>query len=258
MGPGVLHTHFEEIKCHLINLPQDRARLSLAIDRASEVGLQPEVFIAQTGQDRSAGVYVDPSLSQGQVGCFLSHMTLLRRIAAEPTKSLHIVLEDDVVFFDRFARLLDRVVAEFASDSGAEIVQLGWIPEIDATKLRRLASERLKASTVLRSLARSMNRRVPVEAPLLKRSTPGWGMHCYLLSPVGADRLANFLDGAILAPVDHYLRAFSLIGPASIIVRTRFPLAGQDWGFSSTVSPGGGLPGGFVQIDDRGRKVNLV
>lgn len=251
-----MHTNYREISSHLINLPHDRARLSLAVDRAAAVGLHPEVFIACTGHDLDTSTFADPSLSRGQIGCYLSHRTLLRRIAAEPVDSLHIVLEDDVVFFERFAALLDRVVAELAADSLTEVVQLGWIPEIDATSPRRLASERLKTSRVLRSMASAINRRVPVEAPLLKAVTPGWGTHCYLITPAGAHRLALFLNGAILAPVDHYLRAFSLVAPVNFIVRTRFPLAGQDWGFSSTVNEGGGPPS-FVQIDDRGRKVNL-
>lgn len=246
-------TESDPIVSHVINLPRDKERRSLVAARAGDAGLLPRFFRARTASDLEPGVYVEPSLSPGQIGCLLSHLALLREIATEPPTARHLVLEDDVVFFDGFRESLGHVLRELGP-SGADLVQLGWIPAIEESSPRHLLVQRVKTGVPLRRLARRLGRPVPAEPPILQSATPGWGTHCYLVTPSSAERFARFLEGPILAPVDHYLRALSLIGPPGRVMRTRFPIAGQDRALPSTVQAG--VSGRtFIQIDQRGRPI---
>jgi len=239
-----------DVHTHVINLPNDVTRLRQATERAARVGLSPRVFVARTPADLDSETTVDPELAPGEIGCFMSHRALLQEIATQPSDSLHLVLEDDVVFFPGFIESFQRVLEELAHcDAG--IVQVGWLPVAAEDTSIRLLQQRLRASRLVRIPAHAMRKSVPKIPPMLQETTPGWGTHCYLVSPAAADRFATFLGRTVLAPVDYYLRAFSMLGPRTVF-RTRFPLAGQDWSHASTVRDDR-FNHGQRQIDQRGR-----
>lgn len=241
------------VHSYVINLPNDVARLRQSMERAARVGLSPRVFVARTPADLDSETTVDLELAPGEIGCFMSHRALLQEIATQPSDSLHLVLEDDVVFFPGFTESFDRVLEELEHcDVG--IVQLGWLPVAGEDTSFRLLRQRLKTSRLVRIPAHAMRPSIQVVPPILRATTPGWGNHCYLVSPAAADRFATFLGRNVLAPVDYYLRAFSMLGPRKVC-RTRFPLAGQDWSHSSTVRDDR-FNHGQRQIDPFGRLIS--
>jgi GR25 family glycosyltransferase involved in LPS biosynthesis len=242
------------LSAHIINLPADASRLRRVLSDAQRVGLDPTVFRARTHADLNSDVAVAPSLSSGEVGCFLSHRDLLRDIAAQEGDGVHLILEDDVVFLDGFGNNLRGIIREMAG-ADAQIVQLGWIPTPEESTRLALLSERIRANQFLRAIARGAGRRIPLELSMLRSTTFGWGTHCYLVTRPGAALLSRLLDfdSAILAPVDHYLRAVSLIAPRGSALRARLPIAAQDWSQPSTVQS---QATGLTQIDQRGRRIS--
>ncbi|WP_169053827.1 glycosyltransferase family 25 protein [Agromyces sp. H66] len=234
---------------YIINVPGQTVRLELARARAASVGLETQVFAARTG-DAAASIGLTP----GEVGCFLSHRDLMRTIAGQPSDSLHLVLEDDVLFLDSFRPTVERIRAERPR---AEVIQLGWIPPPEEATAVGLAADRARSSAAVRRFARLFRNNVTPVRPLLRRAMFGWGSHCYLITPAGAAFFAELLDvdRTIRAPLDAYLRALSLVGGPGFALRPNFPVAVQDPGLPSTIQA---TSTGLRQIDDRGRLLRHV
>lgn len=240
------------LQSHVINLPKDGERLERALSRAYRVGLQPHVFAARTPADLSPHEQVSPTLTPGEIGVFLSHRSLLKEVGDAAADSLHLVLEDDVIFFEGFRDRFEEVVAEL-SRTGPRLVQVGWLPTAAESTRAGLWWRRVKSTPAVRAAVHRLKSSTPLVPPILDPVIPGWGMHCYLISPVIAREFSTILGTAMLAPVDYYLRAFSQVEPDRVY-RTRFPLAGQDWTFSSTVREDR-FVAEPLQIDGRGRVI---
>ncbi|WP_454778559.1 glycosyltransferase family 25 protein [Georgenia muralis] len=227
-----------QLRTHIINLPDDHERLGRALSRARTVGLDPQVFAGLRPKNYPDLSVASDALTAGEVGCFLSHRTLIDRIVEADSgggDSIHLILEDDVVFFDGFSSMLQPALATLVHRQAA-ILQLGWLPTTESSSAAALWWARAKANRGLRSAAHALWRSIPVAAPPVTGLQPGWGTHCYAVMASRIGEYRDFLDGRALAPVDYYLRAFSELRPGAVL-RTRFPLAGQDWNFDSRVRP---------------------
>lgn len=218
--------HSPQVTTHAINLASSVDRRERVQARAAEVGLTARIFPALTGADLATR-HASPELSPGEIGCFLSHRALLHEIAQDDADAVHLVLEDDVTFADGFRPALERILAERPPAMG--MVQLGWLQYADDyARLVRVA-DRIRDSRVVRPLLRSR--------AVVLRTTFGWGSHCYLVTPVGAEyacRLLDF-DETIRAPYDAYLRSVSLLSSPGFAWRSKRPLASPDPALPSTI-----------------------
>jgi GR25 family glycosyltransferase involved in LPS biosynthesis len=246
------------ISAWIVNLPRHHERLAHATARARAVGLEPDVFTAVDGAEHGA-VPTTADLSPGEVGCLLSHRRLLQEIAVAPRTGYVLVIEDDVEFSPRFPELLPRVLRA-ASERGAGLVQVGWIPTEDQLRPAQRLYDTVAASSTLRRVVHLVRPHHPAEPPPLVARDLAWGTHCYLVHTGFADTVRAALADPLHAPVDYYFRALRYLHPERVF-RTRFPLAGQDWSFGSSVRPER-FAFQHVQITSEGkrerRRVDLV
>lgn len=149
----------------IINLDRDRARLAGVLDRYEASGLRaagigvarfpavdarqlgdPVRFVspqaeAQLRETMASGTRVyHHDLTPGAVGCFLSHVALLRRLVADPDHDAYLVLEDDVRLPDGLGARLRHVVR--AAPQGWDLLLLGvhWgvFEEVEHAEFKRV------------------------------------------------------------------------------------------------------------------------
>lgn len=78
----------------VINLPQRKDRLAQAKKTLSKVGITPTIFEAVNGKD----IEVLTHLTAGEIGCLLSHLTILAVAAEHPDQENYtFIFEDDIV-----------------------------------------------------------------------------------------------------------------------------------------------------------------
>ena len=241
------------VRSFVINLPQAAGRLEDFRRREKPTGLRSEVFPALSGRDLPKLPPHLPSLTAGEVGCFLSHRELLRKIATLSDEWV-IVLEDDVRFWPDFGTRAQRALDD-ADQISAGFVQLGWGPTPLHPDRLALLRDRAAMLTLARRLAHAFRPDVRLK-PLMVVGAPfGWGAHCYAVRPETATTAVDFLDGPrIHAPIDVYYPMLQRLYPAEF-TRTRFSLAGQVWMGESTTVPGRNLPP--YQTDATGRVVRI-
>lgn len=238
------------MQAHVINLPRHPDRLARTVTRCSAVGLTPSLFSAVDGRLVSVPDRRD-ELTEGEVGCVLSHRGLLEKIGSDVDDThLHLVLEDDVAFFPDFSTKFRKIVDWF-STSPAGLVQVGWVPTLFEQHWSYRYRHLLTTTPVARRLAHTIRRSTPLDAPLVLPVRPAWGTHCYLVKPSVARDAQALMSGRLLGSADHYLQALWELMPDQVW-RTRFPLAGQDRSDSSSVRGSEG-PWAGVQFDSRGR-----
>jgi glycosyl transferase family 25 len=132
------------MKTYLINLDRSPGRLAHMDAQLTRLGLSYERVPAFDGQSLTDGemAEADPSMSRGEIGCFLSHCLVWQRIASRPD-AYAAVLEDDIH--------LAPDIVEFVSDwqwipPGIDIVKLEtmWKPvEIETASLATRGKYRL-------------------------------------------------------------------------------------------------------------------
>ena len=117
-----------------ITLRETPKRKELAIKYFKEVGLNAEMFDGIHGKSfglRSTvpNYSVIPGreyfITQGAVGCLLSHLTLWNILLHQPEEEFFIV-EDDALLGDNFFERFDKFKLELPSDW--ELVYVGWFP----------------------------------------------------------------------------------------------------------------------------------
>ncbi len=107
--------------CYLINLDRSRERLAVMASRLAAAGIAFERVPAVDGATlddaalagHSPGNRYYKPLRRGEVGCYLSHLEVMRRFVASG-KPYALVLEDDVVLADGFAALVVTAIAQRA------------------------------------------------------------------------------------------------------------------------------------------------
>jgi len=113
----------------VINLDRDTSRLQHMRTQLLRARLSFLRFSAIDGSDLPGDLrdYFDPGstpLSAGEIGCYASHLSICRQIAAGALGSPTLVLEGDVVLPPRLAYVLQRLCA--ALPPGWDIVRLSY------------------------------------------------------------------------------------------------------------------------------------
>ena len=205
-------------------MEESLARLTLA-DRITR-------FPAHEGDGRSAGI------SQSQLGCFLSHQALVRGAAAGSGYTL--ILEDDVVFPNHFARYLELVTPAILSQD-CDIVFLNQMADFSNFKVVHdlLQAKRARGDIHDGNFAKfSLHDCKPYYAA---------GAAAYLVKPGAASKLLDILDQQAAdgypAPIDLVFRA--AIRADKLSARFVFPFVlGTDPDLESLVVPDQGKQSG--------------
>ncbi|MDD9884190.1 MAG: glycosyltransferase family 25 protein [Gammaproteobacteria bacterium] len=167
----------------LARAPERRAGI---VQRLNAAGVSHELVDAVDGLTLDLNALgdrpVNPAMTQGQVGCFLSHYNLWRRIAAEQIPAA-VILEDDAVWEDDFWEV------------AAKLPALEWQWDFINCAYPRP----IKAETVLCQL--SDKRR------LVRGKRPSWFMISYAVSLSGAGKLLKYC-GPIRAGIDEQVRQY--------------------------------------------------
>lgn len=136
-----------------------------------------------TDEDLSQFILQRP-LTRGEVGCYLSHLSLYQKIANEGIEHC-IVLEDDVFLNENFNHFL-RVVKNI--DSEFEYVNLSNFPD---------------------SSLFFNNKKIDGSRFVLKEHTEGvWGTYGYYISHKGARKLLSNSLPKIVVPIDYLCRVY--------------------------------------------------
>lgn len=102
------------MKIFVINLARSVERRQLIEKQLNQQGLDYEIFTAVDGKQltqEEINSYMDPGkkyfreLKVGEIGCFLSHYLVLKKIAASTLKSA-VIVEDDIILSENFSSLL--------------------------------------------------------------------------------------------------------------------------------------------------------
>ena len=190
----------------VINLDRDVARLAHMHEQLSRLGLAYERFPALRGDALPLALleYFPPRtpLTVGEIGCYASHLAIMRRMLAEG-HACALVLEDDVGVPADFARVLrslvaalpvewdivrlsyptKRVVRAIAPLGGADLVRYTHVPVSTGAYF-------ISASGARRFLERRA-RKLPIDHDL--RRVWAWNLDTYGVAPppVCADVLGN-------------------------------------------------------------------
>jgi glycosyl transferase family 25 len=124
----------------IINLDSDRKRLQLITKQMDKLSLPFQRFSAIRGNDLPASIAhffknddgsIASQLSSGEIGCYASHLTLMRQVSESGQTAL--ILEDDVVIEPTFPALLDELLA---LDEPWDILRLTVSPRNNSPWLR--------------------------------------------------------------------------------------------------------------------------
>jgi glycosyl transferase family 25 len=113
----------------VINLRRSTERLRLASETLNRVGVAFSRHDAVDGEDldenqielyspRAAKRYFGRTLTRGELGCYLSHRAALGEFIASGSQ-FGLILEDDIVVSDDFAKIVSQLVAISANWTGA-------------------------------------------------------------------------------------------------------------------------------------------
>lgn len=127
------------MKIFVINLERAADRRVAILRHLHELGLEAEILPAVEGVkvDRATlGPGAEPGLSNGEVGCYLSHLRFWQ-IVVERKLPNAIVLEDDVICSPALARVADEIAA---LDLPFDAVRLSALQPIRGIPLLSLSS----------------------------------------------------------------------------------------------------------------------
>jgi len=115
----------------VINLDRDKARLATVSMEFAREGMAFERFVGVEGLDVPAALRtyffgVDgrpaPTLTGGEIGCYASHLSLWRRVAAGQHPSPTLICEDDIRLPGNFRAVVDAALA--AAPQGWDVIRL--------------------------------------------------------------------------------------------------------------------------------------
>lgn len=147
----------QQIPIYLINLEQSVDRLDHADRQLAAAGLQYQRILAVDGRntpphsfssycDTATRSYFGRSMTGGEIGCYLSHLTCAQAILDSGVPQA-IVLEDDAVLHSQIAKTLPQISAFLnANHPDWEIVNLGRAPHRAMTKRKSIGKHDLFSS----------------------------------------------------------------------------------------------------------------
>lgn len=167
------------LKVFVISLQTSLDRRSRVTDMLKAIGLEFEFFDAVDGRSLDHKTYVAPDapweLLPGEVGCYLSHLGVWRKVVNERVE-VSLVLEDDALFDASALLVIDACI------NSAQ----GW----DAI---RLSSIEKQVGLVVRNLVDDFKLILPTKSPS--------GLAGYLIRHSGAERMLAAYS-KILMPID--------------------------------------------------------
>lgn len=236
----------------VINLDRDTARLAHMHEQLSRLDLAYERFAALRGDALPLALleYFPPGtpLTIGEIGCYASHLAIMRRIVAEGA-ACALVLEDDVGLPADFARVLSSLVAALPAEwdivrlsyptkrvaravaplGGADLVRYTHVPVSTGAYL-------ISASGARRFLARRA-RTLPIDHDL--RRVWAWNLDTYGVAPppVRADVLGNSsIDDLSSGPRDPKRRSIARRRQFGREGVARFVRGVRDFGLGNWIS----------------------
>jgi GR25 family glycosyltransferase involved in LPS biosynthesis len=111
-------------KAHVINICGRIDRLHNAIDECDKMNLWVNIVPAVEGYKiNHQKIFFDSSstlsLHENEMGCFLSHLKCLEIIAADKNdEHLHMVIEDDIRFSERFNHIIQKNIDFISQNKG--------------------------------------------------------------------------------------------------------------------------------------------
>ncbi|MFA5901327.1 MAG: glycosyltransferase family 25 protein [Hyphomicrobium sp.] len=174
---------------YVINLDRDKDRLAHMTAEANRIGLALERFTALDGCHLSAdlrgqfygddGRLHEPAMTPGEVGCYASHLSVLKLVAGGKSEAA-LIFEDDVQMLDGLA---PSIAAAMAVAPGWDIIRLS-----NATKSVALSVAPLGGGR-----------------ELVKYWTVPNSAGAYLISRAGAEKFLRAYERRTL-PIDEDLR----------------------------------------------------
>lgn len=178
----------------VINLPNRPDRFALISSQLNDAGLSFEKLVAVDGQ--KAG-FQSNFLSMGEIGCFKSHVSAMRR-QKEIGAEYSLTLEDD-------ASLSSAVNEKFLSEmmdlmvrNKIDLLQIGYIEHIYSFSLR---------SGILESVIEFLNRRGRKDTSGVRFVLGEFrsGAHAYITNARFADGISSAVSEPPLLPWDDWL-----------------------------------------------------
>lgn len=125
------------MKTFLVNLDKNQERLKFMDGQLQRLGIAyercPAIYGASLTAEQKRSAYRSfrarlvrgTPLSDGEIGCALSHCTIYRRMVTENIVAA-LVLEDDIVISDEFPAVLAEAIAGLNKDKGQVIIFSGY------------------------------------------------------------------------------------------------------------------------------------
>lgn len=173
-----------DLPIYVINLPASTERRRAMEEQLRRVGATAQFFPAIDGRQIRTGLSPElcaSDLTDGEIGCYLSHVALWEKVATSLAKGA-VILEDDVTLTDDFLAVCQ---------------ELGSVPL--RYDLVRLGSLRHTKGRKLLDLANGRSILLPAEA--------SDGTQGYLVTRAGAERLLKLLAEP-RAPIDRELNLY--------------------------------------------------
>lgn len=182
----------------VINLDRDVARMAHMRAELMRAGLKSDRFAALRGDQLSPWLapYFSgaPPLSLGEIGCYASHLEIMRRIATGEVAAPALVLEDDVELARDFVTQINAALAE--APAAWDIIRLSHATKCVAQTVARLSEGRrlvrysrvptstggyLISASGARKFLREQRRSLPVDQDL--RRVWAWDLDTYGVEP---------------------------------------------------------------------------
>ncbi|MCX6988690.1 MAG: glycosyltransferase family 25 protein [Chlamydiae bacterium] len=202
------HSGFPGIDCiYVINLDQHPQKWELLKTTFSEFNLSPNRVPAINGWEMTTlqkqelfGPY-PIQLTGGQIGCMLSHISILNDAYKRGFKKIWI-LEDDVIFTENPECLIDPLtkLEELAPDWDIFYTDTN-LTKLDGSYLLHPHELRLRPKQrINRRRIRAQNQ--PISSDILT-STLRFGLHSYLVSEQGVKKILDYFKHTYLwSPID--------------------------------------------------------
>lgn len=200
----------------VINLPDSTDRRALMECELNRQGATAEFFPAIRGSDIRHEIHIkDPhnNLTDGELGCYMSHVALWKRIAYSALP-FAVVLEDDVCLSPAFLQVCKELTS---SHLVFDLVRLGSLRKAKGIPVGRL----------------------PTGHELLLATAAPDGTQGYLITRSGAEALLRRISRPT-APIDRQLNQYWEYGLKVLLLRE--PVVHHNLNLESTIVPSGRAP----------------
>lgn len=133
------------------------------------------------------------TLSKGEIGCALSHLSVYKKILNDNIERA-IILEDDAIIGDNFVNVIENI--NQAAPTIWQLILLGYNEDINGF----FSDCQVQVSEPNKSLNFS------IKKPL----TPAYQTHAYLINQQGAEHLIELIQ-PLYQPIDHYTAKAKLV-----------------------------------------------